>query len=154
MVSMNTLGLLVLAGTASLFSAWTIGAKGGRPARSPSGRRWGVPVVRDDGLRGIEAVVDKDHTSRLLASELGAETLVVLTDVEFAYRNYETPDQRPLRRSSPEELRVHLDAGEFGQGSVQPKVAACLRFVETGGERPLITLLDALAGETGTQVRA
>jgi len=118
----------------------------------------GVPVVRDDGLRGIEAVVDKDKVSQLLASELGADTLVVLTDVEFAYVNYETPDQRPLCRPSLEELRAHLDAGEFGEGSMKPKIAACLRFIEQGGDRAVITspehLMDALAGETGTRVRA
>lgn len=118
----------------------------------------GIPVVRDDGLRGIEAVVDKDKTSQLLASQLAADTLVVLTDVEFAYVNYDTPDQRPLYRPSPAELRAHLDAGEFGEGSMQPKIAACLRFVEQGGDRAVVTspehLMDALAGETGTRVRA
>ena len=118
----------------------------------------GVPVVRDDGLRGVEAVVDKDRASQLLASKLGADTLVILTDVEFAYVNYDTPDQRPLCRLSPEELRAHLDAGEFGEGSMQPKVEACVRFIEQSGERAVITspeyLMDALAGETGTQVRA
>jgi carbamate kinase len=118
----------------------------------------GVPVVRDDGLRGIEAVVDKDKTSQLLGSKLGADTLVVLTDVEFAYVNYETPDQRPLRRLSAGELRAHLEAGEFGEGSMQPKVEACLRFVEQGGERAVITspehLTDALTGEAGTQISA
>mgnify|MGYP000389195123 CR=1 FL=1 len=118
----------------------------------------GIPVVRDDGLRGIEAVVDKDKVSQLLASKLGADTLAILTDVEFAYVNYDTPDQRPLRRVSPEELRAHLDAGEFGEGSMKPKVEACLRFVEQGGERAVVTspghLMDALAGEAGTRVRA
>jgi carbamate kinase len=118
----------------------------------------GIPVVRDDGLRGIEAVVDKDKTSQLLASELEADTLVILTDVEFAYVNYDMPDQRPLRRPSPDELRAHLDAGEFGEGSMQPKIEACLRFIEQGGGRAVVTspehLMDALAGETGTQVRA
>jgi carbamate kinase len=117
----------------------------------------GIPVVRDDGLRGVEAVVDKDSASQLLAAELGAETLVILTDVEFAYVNYDTSDQRPLRRTSPEEVRAHLDAGEFGKGSMQPKMEACLRFLRQGGERAVITspehLLDALTGETGTQVR-
>jgi len=118
----------------------------------------GIPVVRDGALRGVEAVVDKDKASQLLASELDADTLVILTDVEFAYVNYDTPDQRPLCRPSPEELRAHLDAGEFGEGSMQPKVEACVRFIEQSGERAVITspeyLMDALAGETGTQVRA
>lgn len=116
----------------------------------------GIPVVRDDGLRGVEAVVDKDHTSRLLASELGAETLVLLTDVEYAYVNYGDPDQRPLREVSAADLRRHLDAGEFATGSMRPKVEACCRFVEGEGERAVITtperLADALAGDAGTRV--
>ncbi|MFC7225823.1 carbamate kinase [Salinirubellus salinus] len=118
----------------------------------------GVPVVRDGTLRGVEAVVDKDKTSQVLAAELGAETLVVLTDVEFAYVGYETADERPLRRVSPAAVRGHLEAGEFGEGSMRPKMEACCRFVERGGERAVVTtpdrLLEALAGETGTQVRA
>lgn len=118
----------------------------------------GIPVVRDNGLEGVEAVVNKDKTSQLLAGELDAGTLLILTDVEFAYVNYDTPDQRPLRRPSIEELRAHLDAGEFGEGSMQPKMEACLRFVEQGGERAVVPspehLMDALAGETGTRIRA
>lgn len=118
----------------------------------------GVPVVRDGGLRGVEAVVDKDKTSQLLASELGSDAFVVLTDVEYAYVNYRTADQRPLREVSPGELREHLDAGEFGEGSMRPKVEACLRFVEGGGTRAVITspenLMRGLAGEAGTRVRA
>lgn len=116
----------------------------------------GVPVVRDGGLRGVEAVVDKDLTSQLLASKLGAQTLVVLTDVEYAYVNYADPDQRPLRRVAPDDLRTHLEAGEFGEGSMQPKIEACLQFVEAGGAQAVITSPDrlesALAGEAGTRV--
>ncbi|MFB6091467.1 MAG: carbamate kinase [Haloquadratum sp.] len=122
----------------------------------------GVPVVRDGGLCGVEAVVDKDHTSRVLAEALGAQTLVLLTDVEYAYVNYGEPDQRPLEAVGPAELRSHLDAGEFGVGSMRPKVEACLRFVEgesgNGRPRAVITspahLTDALAGTAGTRVRA
>jgi carbamate kinase len=116
----------------------------------------GVPVVRDDGLRGVEAVVDKDRTSRLLASELGADTLVVLTDVEYAYAGFGGPDQRPLREVTADALRAHLDAGEFAPGSMRPKVEACLGFVDGDGERAVITTPDrlgpALDGEAGTQI--
>jgi carbamate kinase len=116
----------------------------------------GVPVVRDDGFRGVEAVVDKDLTSALLARDLGADPLVILTDVPYAYVDYGGPDERPLERVTAGELRTHLDAGEFGAGSMAPKVTACLRFVEDGGERAVVTTPDrltgALAGETGTQV--
>jgi carbamate kinase len=118
----------------------------------------GVPVVREDGLRGVEAVVDKDRSSSLLASTLGADTLVILTDVEYAYADYGTPDRRPLRRVTAEDMRTRLDAGEFGAGSMRPKVEACIRFVESGGERAVITsperLLDALAADAGTQIVA
>lgn len=116
----------------------------------------GVPVTHNGGLSGVEAVIDKDKVSQLLASDLGAETLVILTDVECAYVDYGGPDQQPLRRVTSQELRSHLEAGEFGEGSMQPKVEACLRFVEQGGERAVITspdrLQDALSGEAGTQV--
>ncbi|MEF8856039.1 MAG: carbamate kinase [Haloplanus sp.] len=118
----------------------------------------GVPVVRDDGLRGVEAVVDKDRTSQLLATALDADVLVVLTDVEHAYVNYGEADQRPLERVEAASLRDHLDAGEFEDGTMQPKVEACVRFVEAGGERAIITiparLADALVGDAGTRVVA
>lgn len=118
----------------------------------------GVPVVESNGFRGVEAVVDKDRTAQLLASELGAETLVVLTDVDSAYLDYGESTQRPLGAVSAGELRDHLDAGEFGVGSMRPKVESCLRFVENGGQRAVIgavdSLSDALTGEAGTQVRA
>jgi carbamate kinase len=116
----------------------------------------GVPVVREDGLRGVEAVVDKDRTAALLATDLDADALVVLTDVSHACVDYGTPDERPLRRVDPGTLRSHLAAGEFAEGSMRPKVEACLAFVEGGGDRAVITTPDrlgeALAGEAGTRV--
>jgi carbamate kinase len=116
----------------------------------------GVPVVRDDGLQGVAAVVDKDLTSQLVATELDAETLVFLTDVAYASRNYGTDSQKPLEAVDVDEVRTLLDAGEFGEGSMRPKMDACARFVDAGGERAVVTTpenLDAaLAGETGTHV--
>jgi carbamate kinase len=113
-------------------------------------------VVRDDGLRGVEAVVDKDRTSRRLAAGLGIDTLVVLTDVAYAYLDFGGPDRRPLREVSPKTIRAHLDAGEFGTGSMAPKVDAASRFVAGAGERAVITapehLLAALEGDAGTQI--
>jgi carbamate kinase len=118
----------------------------------------GVPVVREGGLRGIEAVIDKDRTTQVLASALDADVLAVLTDVEYAYVDYGGPEERPLRDVTPETLRRHLAADEFGAGSMAPKADACARFVETGGDRAVITtpdrLRDGLAGEAGTQVRS
>ena len=118
----------------------------------------GIPVIREDGLRGIEAVIDKDLTAQLLATELGADRFVLLTDVEYAYENFGTANQRPIREVTPDQLRQHLDSDEFGEGSMQPKVDACLRFIEAGGELAAITvpavLEDALAGNAGTRLIA
>jgi carbamate kinase len=118
----------------------------------------GVPVVREGGLRGIEAVVDKDKATQLLASEINASSLILLTDVEYAYVDFDEPNQRPLREISPDELRTHLQNDEFGTGTMQPKVEACLRFIEAGGELASITspdhLEDALDGGAGTRVVA
>lgn len=117
----------------------------------------GAPVVRTDGgLRGVEAVVDKDLASEVLGAALGAEELLVLTDVDHAYVNFGQPDQRALESVTADELRSHLAGGEFGTGSMRPKVEACVRFVEGGGERAVVTTPEnaerALAGETGTRV--
>ena len=117
----------------------------------------GVPVV-DDGtggaLRGVEAVVDKDLTAALLASELAAGTLVIATDVPQVLVGYGTPTARPLGRVTPAELRAHAAAGEFARGSMGPKVEAALRFVEAGGSRAVVTSLesitDAVTGDVGT----
>ena len=118
----------------------------------------GIPVIRDDGLRGVEAVIDKDLTTQLLATELDADRLVLLTDVEYAYVNFGTSNQRPIREVTPERLRRHLEDDEFGAGSMRPKVDACLRFIDEGGRLAAITapdsLGDALVGNAGTRVTA
>jgi carbamate kinase len=115
----------------------------------------GIPVVDDaqDGqaLRGIEAVIDKDLTAAILGHELGADTLVIATDVANVMVDFGTPSQRPLRRVTAAELREHAAAGQFARGSMGPKVEAALRFVEAGGSRAVITSLehiaDAVAGD-------
>jgi carbamate kinase len=114
----------------------------------------GVPVVRDDAgqLRGVEAVVDKDLTSAVLAEALDADLLMVLTDVPAVMENYGTPDQRPVSRATPAGLRaLNPPAGSMG-----PKVDAVCRFVElTGGMAAIGSLDDAAAilrGEAGTIV--
>ncbi len=123
----------------------------------------GIPVVlRDDTdgpLHGVEAVIDKDLTAALLARELGADTLVVATDVPHVVLGFGTPTARPLGRVTPAELRAHAAAGEFGSGSMGPKVEAALRFVEGGGERAVVTSLenitDAVTGDdVGTVLTA
>lgn len=116
----------------------------------------GVPVVAtpDGGHRGVEAVIDKDLASSLLASELGAELLVLATDVDAVYSGWGTPSQRPLSRATPAELL----GIEFAPGSMAPKVEAALRFVERGGRRAAIGALTDIAGlaagDAGTQITA
>jgi carbamate kinase len=109
----------------------------------------GIPVVDDkqDGhaLRGIEAVIDKDLTAAILASEVHADTLVIATDVPHVMIDFGTPDARPLGRVTAAELREHAAAGQFARGSMGPKVDAALRFVEAGGSRAVITSLEHIA---------
>jgi carbamate kinase len=96
----------------------------------------GVPVVCEahGGLRGVEAVIDKDLSAALLARDLGADALVMLTDADAVYRAWGTPDARPIVRASPRMLRGMA----FAAGSMAPKVEAACRFVErTGGPPPL-----------------
>lgn len=118
----------------------------------------GVPVVRDiDGrLKGIEAVVDKDHTAELLATCLGVDTLLILTDVDNAYVDHEGPGRRPIGKIGTREARKLLSEGHFGKGSMRPKVEAAIDFVEAGGKLCIITsperARDALRGEAGTIV--
>ncbi|MEV7005022.1 carbamate kinase [Streptosporangium sp. NPDC051022] len=107
-----------------------------------SGGGGGIPVVRDGGrLRGVEAVIDKDLAAALLARTLGADVLVIATDVEHAVLGYGTPDARPLGTVTVSELRRHAEEGHFAGGSMGPKVEATCRFVEGGGTRAVITSL-------------
>jgi len=114
----------------------------------------GIPVVRDDNgaLRGVEAVVDKDLTAALLARDMAADALVILTDVAAVEDGYGTPQARPIHRVTPQELR----ALPFPAGSMGPKVDAACRFVEaTGGMAAIGRLDDAealLGGKAGTIV--
>lgn len=116
----------------------------------------GVPVVRNRSgqLEGIEAVVDKDSTSAILAAALDADTLLILTDVANVFREYGAPGQSPITLTTPSELRTV----DFPAGSMGPKVAAACRFVEiTGGRAGIGRLEDAakiLAGTAGTLITA
>jgi len=117
----------------------------------------GIPVVRaSGGLRGVEAVIDKDLAGECLAEDVGAHVLLILTDVEHVQINYGKPDARPLERLTPAEARQYMDQGQFARGSMEPKVRAAVRFVEAGGERAVISSLSraeaALDGRAGTQV--
>lgn len=119
----------------------------------------GVPVVRrkDGRYSGVDAVIDKDWTAALVAHQLGADTLVVVTDVPAAALGFGTPHPTWLGELTPTELAHHLAQGEFGEGSMAPKVEAGLSFLHHGGGRFLITNIPslslALAGRAGTRVR-
>jgi carbamate kinase len=116
----------------------------------------GIPVIwkEDKGWRGVEAVIDKDRTASLLAREVGAQALVMLTDVPAVQVGFGTPEARPLHRTTPSELKAM--ASEFPAGSMGPKVEAAIEFVETtGGFAAIGSLSDApgiVRQEAGTIV--
>jgi carbamate kinase len=116
----------------------------------------GIPTMYDPNadrtLVGVEAVIDKDFASELLAREVKADLFVMATDVDGVYAEWGTPDQRRLEKVTPEELR----GSEFAAGSMGPKVAAALRFVDNTGSRSAIGSLEQIEqivdGTAGTQV--
>ena len=107
----------------------------------------GIPVVRSpDGiLRGVEAVIDKDRASSVLAMELHAQMLMILTEVEKVATGYGRPDQRDLDHMTVAEAREYLARGEFPQGSMGPKIEAAIEFLEGGGEEVIITRPELLS---------
>ena len=107
----------------------------------------GVPVARGEhGLAGVEAVIDKDLTAALIADALGAELLLVLTDVPCAFTDWRTPAQAPLGRITASRARALLAEGHFAPGSMAPKVEACARFASRPGRRAIVCDLPGLAG--------
>ncbi|MEM4316411.1 MAG: carbamate kinase, partial [Nitrososphaerota archaeon] len=118
----------------------------------------GIPIIEEDNVaKGVEAVIDKDLAGEKLAELIRADRFLILTDVDGAYINYGKENQTLLRNISSSEGRQYLERGEFGQGSMLPKVLACIRFVEAGGREAIIAelskLKEALDGRTGTHVR-
>jgi carbamate kinase len=119
----------------------------------------GVPVVDVDGeLHGVEAVIDKDRSGALLASLLGADQFVILTEVSRVQTGFGTPDASELERMSIAQARTLLAVGEFPEGSMGPKVAAGVEFVSAGGRRAVIGALDSahdvVFGAAGTVIEA
>jgi len=118
----------------------------------------GIPVVRgaDGTLGGVEAVIDKDLGAALLARTVGADVLVIGTDVSHAVLHYGTPEARDVGVVTAAELRAYAAEGHFASGSMGPKVDAACRFVEAGGARAVITdlahLSEAVTGVAGTVV--
>ncbi|HEX6803922.1 MAG TPA: carbamate kinase [Terriglobales bacterium] len=119
----------------------------------------GIPVAWQDGrLQGVEAVIDKDRASALLATTLGVDLFVISTDTDFVYLDYKQPNQRPLCQVSVSDLQDFADAGHFPPGNMGPKVESVLRFLKHGGGEAIITsdgkLGGAIAGKAGTHVLA
>lgn len=119
----------------------------------------GGPPVYDDpllGLEGLDAVVDKDRVAAILARQLEAEVLMILTNVDAVYRGWGTPAARPIRRMSPAEADALIAGGGLDAGGMRPKVEAATGFVRDGGDRAVIARLShgpaALRGETGTTI--
>lgn len=118
----------------------------------------GMPVIERKGwgLDGREAVVDKDLSAERLAEDIGANVLLILTDVPYVYLNYGSERQRALKEVKLEEIKKYYEDGHFPAGSMGPKVLAAIRFLESGGERAIIADIDhaweALKGKTGTHI--
>ncbi|GIP35371.1 carbamate kinase [Paenibacillus sp. J2TS4] len=117
----------------------------------------GIPVVRktDGTHRGIEAVIDKDHSGCKLAQEVGADVMLILTDVENAYIHYGRPEQKALTRVTIAELEKFKQEGHFSEGSMKPKIDAAARFADSGGTSIICSLNHAdlaLQGEKGTLI--
>ncbi|MGA8314117.1 MAG: carbamate kinase [Terriglobales bacterium] len=117
----------------------------------------GIPVAWQDGkLQGVEAVIDKDRASALLASRLDVDLFLISTDVDCVYLDYQKPTQRPLHLASPRALQQYADAGHFPPGNMGPKVESVLRFVTREGREAIISspenLCRAVAGSAGTHI--
>ncbi len=135
--------------SALLLSGFTVIAAGGG----------GIAVVEHSGgLEAIDAVIDKDRASAILATNLVADLLVLCTSVPEVAIDFGKPTQRPLPILSVDDAAIYLDAGQFPPGSMGPKIEAAIAFVRSGGREVLITSLehlrDALEGRTGTRIVA
>lgn len=119
----------------------------------------GIPVARrGDAIVGVEAVIDKDRASALLAGQLGVDLLAISTDTDYVYTGFKTPAQARIERATAAEMEALLARGEFPPGSMGPKIESALRFLREGGSHVLITSPDLLPrgfrGEAGTHLYA
>lgn len=118
----------------------------------------GMPVIEREGwgLDGLEAVIDKDLTAERLAEAVDAELLLILTDVEKVYLNYNTPKQKALDKVSLSEIEKYYEEGHFPQGSMGPKILAAIRFLKFGGKKVIISDIEkgweAILQKTGTLI--
>ena len=117
----------------------------------------GIPVVKEKNfLKGVEAVIDKDLASSLLASNINADLLLISTNVEKVFLNYNKPEQKGIDRMTVKDAKKYLSEGHFPPGSMGPKIEAGIRFLEKGGKEVIITspecIGDALKNKTGTHI--
>jgi len=118
----------------------------------------GVAVMRNEqgDLEGLEAIIDKDKASSLLARNIGAATLIISTSVDEVYLNFGEKNQKAIRNVSLAEIKEYLEKGHFKPGSMKPKIEATIEFLEGGGKKAIITspenLLKAFKGEAGTTI--
>jgi len=118
----------------------------------------GIPVIREEdrSLRGIEAVIDKDLAAEKLAEDINAAIFMILTDVEQVKLNYGSVAEVGISLMTADEAENYVKEGQFGEGSMKPKVEAGIRFIRAGGRRTIITALnkalEALEGQVGTMI--
>jgi len=117
----------------------------------------GIPVIREGrSFCGVDAVIDKDLASAVLAREVGVDIFLIATDVEGAALHYGKPEQRFMRNLSLEEGRQYLAEGHFPAGSMGPKIEAAIQFMQSGGKRAVITSIEtieeAVSGQAGTEI--
>jgi carbamate kinase len=118
----------------------------------------GMPVIEKEGwgLDGLEAVIDKDLASERLAEQINAKILLILTNVEYVYLKYKQPGEKKLKKVSLTEIKKFYNEGHFPEGSMGPKILAAIRFLESNGNKVIISHVnkgyEAFKGETGTQI--
>lgn len=117
----------------------------------------GIPVILENGeIKGIEAVIDKDRASALLAAKLGIEHFIISTEVPAVYINYKKPNQKILRHVTVAEIKKYIAEKQFYEGSMLPKIEAALDFLKNGGKLVTITdpehIISAIDDETGTRI--
>ncbi len=115
----------------------------------------GVPVARDENgkLYGVEAVIDKDRASSVLASDIKADEFYILTDVPFVYINFNKPDQKKIEEMTVSQALEYMEQGVFGEGDMKPKIEACVNYIRNGGKRAIITEASKLNDKSyGTKI--
>jgi carbamate kinase len=117
----------------------------------------GIPVILKNGkYEGVDAVIDKDLTAELLARIIKAELLLIVTNVEKVKINFKKPNEKDLDIIKLNEVIKYMEEGHFEEGSMKPKIQACINFLEGGGEIAIITsmekILEAIEGKAGTRI--